>query len=182
MPNCQPLATITSYTNLSININYSPDGRLLATYEGGASCIPQHHFGKRSFDKRIRLWRVPNGQPLAILDYNTDYFREENLLYVRKINFSPNGKLLASLNWDNTIRLWSTDLAQFLMPLPIKKLCQQNREWVEKTLQDNEITEQERHWLEFIQALMNWHQRFDVEVENAPQLVSTGEFDIEIEG
>ncbi len=47
---------------------------------------------------------------------------------------------------------------------------------------DNKITEEERHWLEFMQALMDWHRRFDVEVEDAPQLVSTGEFDIEIEG
>ncbi len=33
-----------------------------------------------------------------------------------------------------------------------------------------------------MQALIDWHQRFDVEVEDAPQLISSGEFDIEIEG
>jgi hypothetical protein len=66
--------------------------------------------------------------------------------------------------------------------LPIQKLSQQNRERIQKILRNKEMTEEERYWLEFMQELMDWYQRFDVEVEDAPQLISTGEFDIEIEG
>ncbi len=92
------------------------------------------------------------------------------------ISFSSDGQLLASCSWDETM-LWSQ-----LSHLPIEQIYQQNREWIQKALQDNKITKEERLWLEFMQALMDWHGRFDVEVEDAPQLVSTGEFDIEIEG
>jgi hypothetical protein len=97
------------------------------------------------------------------------------------LTFSPDGKLFASYSCDKTIRLWSSNLPR-LIHLPIKKLNQQDRVFIEQALQNNKATEEERNWLEFMQALMNWHGRFDVEVEDAPQLVSTGEFDIEIEG
>lgn len=40
----------------------------------------------------------------------------------------------------------------------------------------------EQGWLEFILALRRWQQRFDVEVEEVPQRINAGEFDIEIEG
>lgn len=118
---------------------------------------------------------MPDGQPLATLTGHTDG--------ISAISFSPDGKTLATTrsSLDGTIILWSSYVLQ-LKCLTIKQLCQQNREWVEKVLQDDEIAKGERHWLEFMQTLMNWHQRFDVEVENAPQLIHTGEFDIEIEG
>ena len=80
-------------------------------------------------------------------------------------------KLLASCDGkDNTVRLWSSPVSQ-LIRVSIKKLSQQNRERVKVLLQNSEVTEQEKHWLEFMQALMDWHRRFDVELEDAPQLV-----------
>lgn len=42
--------------------------------------------------------------------------------------------------------------------------------------------EKHKNWLDFMQELINWHKRFDFELEDVPQLVNTNEFDIEIEG
>ena len=162
MSDGQLLATLTEDNGEDESISFSPNSKILA------SC---------SIDNTIRLWRMPDGHPLATLTGHTDE--------VSDISFSPNGKILASCSMDNTIRLWSSDWssdAVGLRCLTVKQLCQQKREWVEKTLQDDEVIEEERYWLEFMQALMNCHQRFDVEVEDAPQLVSTDKFDIEIEG
>ncbi len=100
---------------------------------------------------------------------------------VLKTSFSPDGQILASCSFDLTIRLWSSYLFR-LTHLPIEKLNQQDRMFIKQASQNNKDTEEERHWLEFTQALMDWHRQFDVEVEDAPQLIGTGEFDIEIEG
>ena len=159
MPDGKPLATLTDHTSWVEDISFSPDGQLLA------SC---------SSDKTIRLWSMSDGNKhLAPLIGHTDK--------VNGISFSPDGQLLASYSSDKTIKLWSSPVFQ-LSHLPIKQLGQHNRESVQKTLQYGEINKEEKNWLEFMQALMNWHQRFDVEVEDVPQIISTGEFDIEIEG
>lgn len=54
--------------------------------------------------------------------------------------------------------------------------------WAQEELQNKNISEVERNWLNFIQALTRWRRRFDVEVEEAPQRIDAGEFDIDIEG
>jgi WD40 repeat protein len=157
MPTGHPLATLTGHTGNIEGITFSPDGKLLAS---------------SSNDKTTRLWQMPDGYPLATLTGHEA---------ARMGTFSPDGQLLATCDWDKTIKLWSSDVVE-LSRLPIQKLCQQNRERVQKILRNKEMTEEERNWLEFIQGLMDWHQRFDVEVEDTHQLISTGEFDIEIEG
>ena len=55
-------------------------------------------------------------------------------------------------------------------------------QWVQEALQDQTISEAERDWLKFVQALVHWRRRFDVEVEEVSQRIDAGEFDIEIEG
>ncbi|MBE9045159.1 hypothetical protein IQ255_12225 [Pleurocapsales cyanobacterium LEGE 10410] len=141
-------------------IIFSPDGQLLASPGFGA----------------IPLWQIPDGKLLTTFTPHSDR--------IGGISFSPDRQLLASFSYDKTIKLWSLDLLDLprLIELPIKRLCQQDRKYIEKTLQNKKITEEKRYWLEFMQALMDWYQRFDVEVKDVPQLVNTGEFDIEIEG
>ena len=158
IPDGKPIATLNDHTKWVSRISFSPDGKLLAT------C---------SEDKTARLWQIPDGKPIATLTGHAGG--------VNEISFSPDGQLLATCSQDKTVRLWSSIVSQ-LSRLPMKDLSMHNRERVQELSQNSEITEQERNWLEFMQALINWHQRFDVEVEDAPQLVSTGEFDIEIEG
>ena len=159
MPDGEHLTTLNGHTEEVFKISFSPDGQILA------SC---------SHDKTIRLWRMPDGEHLATL---TDYYS-----WVEEISFSPDGQCFAEYdNGSSTIRLWSPFIFQ-LSRLPVRELSLHNREQIEKLLQNSEISEREQNSLKFMQALINWYRRFDVEVENAPQLVSTGEFDIEIEG
>ena len=160
VPDGKLLATLTGHTSRIKNKIFSPDGKILASY-----CYDH--------DKSIKLWQIPNGRLLATLTGHKD---------IDNVGFSSDGKILASCGSDEPIRLWSLDLLQLLMHLPISNLNQQDRKLIEKALQDNEITEENSHWLKFMEALMNWHWRFDVEVADATQLINVGEFDIEIEG
>lgn len=198
MPEGQPLVTLSGHNAILYQISFSPDSKLLAIrscsnikvfrtsnvkefsflmgHTEGVNDVIFSPDGKllvsSSKDRTIRLWQCHTSlyfcRPSATLTGHNDS--------VGKIIFSPDGQILASCSRDSIIKLWSS-----MICLPVKQLCNHYREWVQKTLQDNKITEEEKNWLYFTQALMDWHQRFDVEVEDAIQLVSTGEFDIEVE-
>ena len=105
-------ATLTGHNGWIQGISFSPDGQLLASCSG---------------DKTIRLWQIPDVQPMATL--TTGHTK-----YISGISFSPDGQLLASYSKDKTIRLWSSPVFQ-LSCLPIQQLCKQNREWIQKTLE-----------------------------------------------
>lgn len=158
IPDGKHLAKFNSSTNFIKGITLSPDGKILAGF-----CSDE-----------ITLWQISDGKHLASFNNST------NTNFIKGITFSPDGKILASFG-NEEIKLWSSDLLR-LTNYPIEQLHKQDREFLETTLKNDKVTQEEKHWLEFMQALMNWHKRFDVEVEDAPQLVSTGEFDIEIEG
>jgi hypothetical protein len=169
-PDGKILASCSSdNTSNKIKLWQIPSGQPLITICAYRSLDELINLGKllTNFDELNKLPQIPNGQPLDILTGYTGA--------VYQISFSPDGKILACSS-DKTIKLWSSAIR-----IPVKQLCQQNRGLIKKTSQDREITKEERQWLKFIQALMDWYQRFDVEVENTPQLISTGEFDVEIE-
>ena len=203
MPDGNTLATLTGSVH---GISFSPDGKILASCRGGRKIrLCQMPDGKHlstltgsvheisfspdgktlascSRDNTVKLWRMFDSRYLlTTLTGHTDAVFKINLSPVG-ISFSPDGQLLASGSNDKTVRLWSSLVSQ-LSRLPIKELSlHNNRKRVQELSEDSQITTQERQWVEFMQALMNWHGRFDVEVDDAPHLVSTGKFDIEIEG
>ncbi len=80
------------HTNEVTDAKFSPDGKTLAT---------------AGWDRVIRLWKVPSGaatgqvgalQPLGVLTGHGNG--------VSGISFSPDGKLLVSGAWDQTVREW----------------------------------------------------------------------------
>ena len=88
---------------------------------------------------------------------------------------------MASCSDDRTIKLWSSNLSR-IVRLPIEQITQRHQKLITETLasyQENNI--QEKNWLEFLQELIHFNRRFDVDVADTDLSINSDEFDIEIE-
>jgi WD40 repeat protein len=130
------LHTLEGHTDCVWSIDFSSDGRLLASaagdhtirlwqvedgnllrmLEGHTDCVWSIAFSpddrllaSGSDDATLRLWQVEDGKPLRTLEGHTDR--------VRNIAFSPDGRSLASGSDDDTIRLWQVEDGNLLYKL-----------------------------------------------------------------
>ncbi|MBV9406188.1 MAG: WD40 repeat domain-containing protein [Acidobacteriaceae bacterium] len=158
LPEGTLLKTLKGHTNFVRCLSLSADGRLLAS---------------SSRDNTVRLWRLPEGTLLKTLKGHTSF--------VSGLTLSADGRLLASGSYDNTVRLWDLTLC-LLTRLPVTQTTLDDLAWAQNALRDDKITAGERAWLEFMEALMRWRRRFDIDIADAPSRIDVGEFDIEIEG
>ncbi len=158
LPSGRLLKTLAGFSDKAItSLAISPNGQLLAS---------------GNTDKMVRLWRLPEGTPLTTLEGHEDA--------VRCLAISPAGQLLASGSNDKTVRLWQLSAIR-LSHIPIEQSTLQDITWVQKTLQSEDISDNESNWLNFLLALMRWSRRFDVELEKIEGWIESSEFDIELE-
>jgi len=82
----------------SRSLAFSPDGTALAAAVGN------------DFDFAIRLWEIPSGQPLAVLEGH------QSIVY--DLAFSPDGTMLASASRDQTAKIWDWRSGSMMQSLP----------------------------------------------------------------
>lgn len=151
------MGTMDGHSGWVTCIAFSPDGRVLAS--GG-------------LDNSVWLWSCPGGAPLRVLEQHQDR--------ITGLSFTPDGRTLVTGSWDRTVCLWKSELAR-LRRLPLGQTTLGDLEWAEQALFNSKLSEAERAWLEFLQAMIQWRRRFDVQLSESER-IPVGEFDIEIEG
>lgn len=169
MPEGKLINILEGHTQPVTSVAISPDGNLLVS---------------GSQDGTIHIWSLPDGRLLQTLAGHTDR--------ISCLTISADEKMLASGCYnspflsnkidtdDHTIRLWDLKWAD-LRRLSPDQLNVEDLKFIEKTLQQDKITESQQTWLEFLLVLARWQKRFDVEVGEATQGIPGGEFDVEIE-
>lgn len=93
--------TLAEHSNYVQSVAFSPDGRILAS----GSC-----------DQTIKIWSVKKKilKIFSVEDGNKIRTLSGHLCCVRAVAFSPNGQILASGNFDNTIKLWQVSNGEML--------------------------------------------------------------------
>ena len=119
----------------------------------------------------VSVWNVSTGKKVESISAH------RNL--VTGLAMSPDGQQLFTACGDSTVTIW--DLQLFTWSLtPIGNNRSQTLAQVEQRLRQAAQKPIERNWLLLIAELIRWRQRFDVEIDDDRQVISVGEFDIEL--
>ena len=152
-------------------IAISPDGSLLVSghTDGG-----------------VWLWQLPEGLPLKRLAMRNGHLeapfggQQATCLAFSTADWDGAGPWLIAGSSDGKIWVWASELvARCRRPVAHARL--EDMSWAQETWQTKGMSDGERSWLELLVALLRWRWRFDIHIEEAPQRISVGEFDIEIE-
>ncbi len=155
LPEGRPLHTLAGHTELIWGLAFSSDGRVLASSSYS--------------DQIVELWSVPDGHSLRTLQGA-----------VGPLATSADGQLLAGVG-KGRLQMWIAELVR-LGRIPSGKMSPQDLAWAQQTLRESTLTPAERASLEFIVALVRHRRRFDIHLDERPQRIAVGAFDIEIAG
>ena len=84
------------YENKIKDLAYKPDGKVIATAESN----------------EVRLWDLSNGETLKRFP-----IEHEEGSYPIALTYSPDGKVITTRSWDNTVRLWDAEDGKHLKTL-----------------------------------------------------------------
>ncbi len=154
-----------------------PDGRLRQTFEkqkNMITCLGIHPdnavLGSGSLDGSLTLWSTSTARVYSRLDGHQGP--------VTGLAFSQNGQTMVSSGNDRVIHLWNLeDLLLSRLPIEEIKLARVNQ--LSAIQEKGRQSETNKNWREFTKTLVQWKQRFDIELDE-PQRISAGEFDIEL--
>ena len=93
----------STYQNIIWSLSFSPDGKYLAAAEGGMEALGN------VTGHLVTVWDVSSRQIVTTLQGHTND--------VRAVAFSPDGKLLASGSYDNTMKFWNVATWQEIVTL-----------------------------------------------------------------
>ena len=118
----------------------------------------------------IKIWAFPAGQAIHTL--------KSHPKAVIGLGLKSSANQLISASIDGLICQW--DLSLFILGrTPIELLLQQHGQ-IAKLLKNEEAPQSERTCLEFINELIQWRKRYDIEVAENHPVLHLGEFDIEL--
>jgi WD40 repeat protein len=103
----QELLTCKGHTAAVASVVFSPDGKRLAS----SSSVPGGYspFGDPGEPGEVLVWDTETGQELLSLKGHSRF--------VNSVAFSPDGKRLATLSRDNTIKVWDAQTRQAILTL-----------------------------------------------------------------
>ena len=93
-----------SHRGVVTDVSFSPDGKKIASASGDIAPNGSVISSENDSDNTIKLWSVTTGEEIHTL---TGHFRG-----VSSIDFSPDGQMLASGGFDETLRLWDLKTGQ----------------------------------------------------------------------
>lgn len=120
-------------------------------------------------EQHIYLWQPPEIG-------SVQHFALESPIYAARYSRAHNTLIVLC---EDQIRLYTDPLTR-LVYTPVAHFKEDDVDWLEQRLGTAQDAE-ERGWLEFTNALVRHHWRYDIAVETEPTVISVGEFDIEIE-
>jgi WD40 repeat protein len=136
-----------------------------------AFCADGAVLASASGDKTVRLWSLPEGSLLDVL--------EGHAAVVTGVSFTPDGSMLVSSSSDGTIRHWESDVRSTI-EIPIANTTLKDCNHIEEILEHGDLGDVEREWFQFVFFLMRWKWREAPVIEEMPTRIEVGDFDIEI--
>jgi WD40 repeat protein len=196
-PDGDLLWDLAGHTNTITSLVSVPRGQLCATAARDGTIILWNYIAGRIVSRLPSEGQVtalafhPNEQFIlgATAQGNINFWNVSTSKKIESISahrnpvagllIAPDGQQAYSASVDGTLSIW--DLQVFTWSrTPIGSNRSQTLAQIEQRGRQVAQKPGERSWLQYIAELIRWRQRFDVEVEETHQVISVGEFDIEL--
>jgi WD40 repeat protein len=196
-PDGERLWRLSGHTNTVTSLVTVPRGQLAATAGRDGTIILWNYIAGRSIARlpsdesitglafhpneqyilgataqgNIAIWNIATGKKIESLSAHRHP--------VTGLAVAPDSNQFFSASVDGSISLWDLQLFTWSRT-PIGNNRSQTLAQVDQRMRKASQKPAERSWLLLIGELIRWRQRFDVELEEAHQVISVGEFDIEL--